>query len=485
MTKKYDYLIIGSGIAGMSSAIKASEEGFTVALITKSNLAISNTSKAQGGISCVLDSNDNFTSHINDTLIAGDELCDKKVVEKVVKQAPERIKELIRQRVNFTQIKNNQYSLGKEGGHSHRRIFTRRRYYWKRASESSFSTMSPKINKIEIFENHYAIDLITLRRLGWDYNEDQCLGAYILNNENQEVYTFCADKTILATGGAGKVYRYTTNPNIATGDGIAIAYRAFAKIINMEFFQFHPTCFFNNESRSFLISEAVRGEGAILKVHRHGKFETFMEKYHKLASLAPRDIVARTIDQILKESGEPCVYLDITHHSEKFLRQRFPNIFNHLIQHNINMSKDLIPVIPAAHYCCGGIQTDINGSIDGIKNFYAIGEVAHTGFHGANRLASNSLLEGLVMAHNCIEKSKNESHEFNKKTKLPRWSNTQVSNSDELVVITHNWAEIRSFMWTTLVYLEQLNDCNALNDAYVISKTKFNTTTGILKLLPI
>ena len=446
--KKYDYLIIGSGIAGMTAALEASETGHSVALITKTNLEMSNTSKAQGGICCVLNENeeDSFESHIKDTLNAGDGLCNESMVTEIVKQAPQRVKELIKRGVKFTQKENGQYSLGKEGGHSYRRILHSDDITGTEIIRA-LADNCQKSNNIEIFENHYAVDLITLRRLGWEYTKDQCLGAYILDNNNKSVTTFYAETTILATGGAGKVYRYTTNPDIATGDGIAMAYRAFAKIVNMEFFQFHPTCFFNSKNTSFLISEAVRGEGAILKIRRNNNFETFMENFHELKSLAPRDIVARAIDKVLKETGEPCVYLDITHHTEDFLKERFPNIFKKLLEFGINMAKDFIPVVPAAHYCCGGVQTDINGLVENIKNLYVIGESAYTGLHGANRLASNSLLEGVTMGYNCIEHSNKQNSTVTQQIKLPEWSNEQFTNSDELVVITHNWAEIRSFMW--------------------------------------
>ena len=444
--KKYDYLIIGSGIAGMTAALEANEKGYQVALVTKSTLQTSNTSYAQGGICCVVDNSDSFKAHIKDTLIAGDQLCNKKIVKQIIKQAPPKVDKLIQYGVEFTRKNTGDYSLGKEGGHSHRRILHAEdltgieiiRVLAKKCSEEK---------KIHIFENHIAIDLLTLRRLGWDYKQDQCLGAYILNTQDNQVYTFEAQHTILATGGAGKVYRYTTNPSIATGDGIAMGYRAFAKIINMEFFQFHPTCFFHRDDNSFLISEAVRGEGAKLKVKKKGKFVTFMEKFHPLAELAPRDIVARAIDQTLKESGQECVYLDITHKKENFLRERFPNIFNHLLKYKINMATDLIPVVPAAHYCCGGIETNLKGQIENINNLYAIGEVACTGFHGANRLASNGLLEGLIMAHNCIDYSSSLSKTKANASHIPKWSSKEVTDSDELVVITHNWAEIRSFMW--------------------------------------
>ena len=462
-TVKFDTLIIGSGIAGLYAAIKAIANG-TVALVTKRELFDCNSVYAQGGISCVMkdiNEKDSFKSHIQDTLKAGAGLCNEEAVKELVYAAPERIKDLIKMGVQFTlrgevdtgisEEESGQYDLGKEGGHSRRRILHSGDVTGEELIRALVKACK-KDKNISIFEEHHAIDLITTEKLGWGLEDNQCLGAYVLNVEEDEVKTFLSKVTIVASGGAGKVYQYTTNPDVATGDGIAMCFRANAEVANMEFFQFHPTCLYHHTIKSFLISEAVRGEGAVLKIKKKNKFVEFMPKYHRLKSLAPRDIVARAIDSELKKTGEKCVFLDITHHDEKFLRKRFPKIFEKCLEIGLNMATDLIPVVPAAHYCCGGIKTDTNGKTS-LNRLYAIGETACTGLHGANRLASNSLMEAVVMAYNAAINSGEKIKTINNSSlnaqynAVPEWSRGNARDSDEQVVITHNWSEIRSFMW--------------------------------------
>ncbi len=461
-SKRYesDYLIIGSGIAGLFAAIKASEFG-SVIILTKKSVTDCNTMWAQGGIACVMDHDDNFENHVTDTIVAGAGLCNIKVAESIIQDAPSRINDLLDLGINFTRIrdietgisndKKNDYDLGKEGGHSRRRILHNGDITGKEIMRVLYNACKSNSN-IEIFESFHAVDLISSKRLGFS-GGNQCLGAYALNSVSNSVHTFQSKFVFLATGGAGKVYLYTSNPDVACGEGIAMAYRAYAKIANMEFFQFHPTCLFNPKAKAFLISEAVRGEGAILKIRDKDKFVDFMKKYHVLGSLAPRDIVARAIDKELKRTGQSCAYLDVTHHSESYLQKRFPNIFATCLSFGFNMSKDLLPVVPAAHYCCGGVHTDINGKTC-VENLFAIGEVGCTGFHGANRLASNSLLEALVVSNNAVAQSKRMLNDRVKKETpkksddvIPDWSSGDAVDADELIVIYHNWDEIRRFMW--------------------------------------
>jgi L-aspartate oxidase len=460
---KFDYLVIGSGIAGLFSAIKAAKSG-SVALVTKRELFECNSVYAQGGISCVMESinqADSFASHIKDTLEAGAGLCNEAAVDAIVNDAPQRIEDLINLGVEFTrrgEVENDcpvedkdVYDLGKEGGHSRRRILHAGDVTGEELIRALVKACKESKN-IQVFENHHAIDLLTTRKLGWGDEDNQCLGAYILDVENDTVKTIQSKITVLATGGAGKVYLYTTNPDIASGDGVAMAYRADAQISNMEFFQFHPTCLYHHDIKSFLVSEAVRGEGAVLKIKKKGKFIEFMDKYHELKSLAPRDIVARAIDRELKETGEKCVYLDITHHDADYLLKRFPSIYEKCLSCGIDMAVDLIPVVPAAHYCCGGVKTDMKGRTN-LNRLYAVGEVASTGLHGANRLASNSLMEAVVMASNAVEDANEKLEMYQgavitaQQNAIPEWSRGNATDSDELVVITHTWAEIRSFMW--------------------------------------
>ncbi|MCB4792047.1 MAG: L-aspartate oxidase [Elusimicrobia bacterium] len=443
---KSDYLIIGSGIAGLSLAIKASRVG-TVTIVTKRNINDCSTNYAQGGIAAVWKKEDSFEKHINDTLVAGAGLCNKSVVEMVVTQATERIKELIRWGVDFTISKEKSgydYELGLEGGHSKRRIFHAGDFTGEEIEKVLVENVKDNPN-IKVFEDHIAIDMITTGKLlkKFQGKNEKCWGAYVLDKKNNRVRTFLAKAVVLATGGAGKVYMYTSNPDVATGDGIAMGYRCGAVVSDMEFVQFHPTCLFHPKAKSFLISEAVRGEGAVLKL-KNG--EAFMHKYHRLKELAPRDIVARAIDSELKKRGDDCVYLDITHRPKSFLKHRFPNIYAKCLEFGIDMAKDPVPVVPAAHYLCGGILTDKSGQTS-INNLFAIGETACTGLHGANRLASNSLLEALVFSHNVFEKTKDIIKNSSEFIEVPFWDVGKAKDSDESVVVTQNWEEIRLFMW--------------------------------------
>ncbi len=458
-TKKtvyFDYLIIGSGLAGLATAHKLADHG-TVAVVTKRELIECNTRYAQGGIACVIDSKDSFEEHVKDTMNAGDFLCKENVVRQIVEEAPVAIKELISLGAHFTTkselgIKNedekDDFHLGKEGGHTKRRVLHSGDITGEEIHRTLLDACRKKKN-ITFFEYHIAIDLITSWRLGW-LGENFTLGAYVLDIKNNSIITFRSICTVIATGGAGKVYLYTSNSDVACGAGIAMAYRAHATIANMEFFQFHPTILFHPKVKNFLISEAVRGEGGILKYReRNGELIEFMDSYHEMKSLAPRDILARAIDKQLKKSGRECVFIDIRHKDEKFLMLRFPNIFEKLLEVGINMAKDPIPVVPAAHYCCGGVLTNING-FTGINGLYAVGETACTGLHGANRLASNSLLEALVVAKFASSDITEKTGMLKEKApagKVPNWVCGNATDSDELVVISHNWDEIRRFMW--------------------------------------
>lgn len=451
-----DYLIIGSGLAGLTAALNAANYG-SVIVITKTKAEDCNTRHAQGGISCVVDwEHDSFESHVQDTLTAGAGLCHEDVVREIVKAGPERCRDLQNFGVRFTLQKDvnadiaperaNEYHLGREGGHSARRVLHSGDITGREISDMLIARCRENKN-IRILENHLAVDLITTRHIDWQ-GENCCLGAYVIDTITHEIKTFMSKFTMLATGGAGKVYLCTCNPDVACGDGIAMAYRASAEIRNMEFYQFHPTIMYHPQAKSFLISEAVRGEGAVLKIRKGSEYVEFMDKYHPLASLAPRDIVARAIDNELKRSGQACAWLDIRHKDEEFLKKRFPNIFAECLKFGINMAKDLIPVVPGAHYCCGGVKTDVNG-VTTVKGLYAIGEVGCTGLHGANRLASNSLLEATVVAYNAVKHSLEhpELQHSVEADRVPDWTIGGAVNSDEQVVISHNWDEIRRFMW--------------------------------------
>ena len=451
----FDHLVIGSGLAGLFTALQLSKLG-TVAVVTKRSIDESNTKYAQGGIACVMDNKqDSFEEHVKDTMTAGDHLCKEDVVRRIVENGPAAVKEIIELGTKFTtrlemghQEDGADYDLGREGGHTRRRVLHAGDITGEEVEKKLIKACQQNKN-IKFFEYHIGIDLITSGRLGW-LGEDSVLGAYVLDINNNVVKTFISLTVTVATGGASKVYLYSSNPDIACGDGVAMCYRSHVPIVNMEFFQFHPTILYHPKVKSFLISEAVRGEGAVLKrLDSSGNHVEFMERYHEMGSLAPRDIVARAIDNELKRSGQNCVFLDIRHKDEAFLKRRFPNIFEKCMQVGINMAKDLIPVVPAAHYCCGGVKTDING-FTGINGLYAVGEVAYTGLHGANRLASNSLLEALVIAKFATKDIKSKLKaitDARSSGKIPTWRSGNATNSDELVVITHNWEEIRRFMW--------------------------------------
>ena len=441
--KEYDFVIIGSGIAGLSFALKAAKHG-SVAVITKLKGSDTNTAWAQGGIACVTSDEDSFELHVRDTLEAGAGLCNEAVVRTIVTEGPERIRELAELGLQFDEREvsgHREFDLGKEGGHSKRRVLHVRDATGKEIEETLLRELSRQ-SQVQLLENHTAVDLITAAKLGFA-TEDRCLGAYVLDEKTGEVETIRSNRIVLATGGCGKVYLYTTNPDIATGDGVAMAWRAGVEIANMEFIQFHPTCLFHPEAKSFLVSEAVRGEGGIL---RNNRGEDFMKRYDPRASLAPRDIVARAIDAEIKRSGAKCVFLDITHKPPEFVRERFPHIYETCLRFGIDISKQAIPVVPAAHYQCGGIKTDINGATS-LPGLYAIGEVACTGLHGANRLASNSLLEGLVVAHRAAMAALQAKSTSKQEGALPEWKSGNVQDVDELVVIYHNWDEIRRLMW--------------------------------------
>lgn len=439
---RFDYIVLGSGIAGLTFALNVAEKG-SVGVITKKNRAESNTNYAQGGIACVTSTEDTFDLHVRDTLEAGAGLCRPDVVRGIVEEGPARIKELIELGMSFSERENSrkhELDLGKEGGHSKRRILHAKDVTGREIETALLTALALHPN-VEMFENHAAIDLITRRKLGFT-TTNRCVGVYVLDNATGKVETVAAQHVLLATGGCGKVYLYTTNPDIATGDGVAMAYRAGVPVANMEFIQFHPTCLFHPKAKSFLISEAVRGEGGVL---RNAAGKAFMDGVHPLASLAPRDIVARAIDAEIKKTGAECVYLDITHQSREFLQNRFPAIYAKCMEFGIDMAMEPIPVVPGAHYQCGGVITTPEGRTE-LPGLWAVGEVGCTGLHGANRLASNSLLEALVVAHRAAEAVKNEKTPSKQEDILP-WQSGSAQDPDELVVIYHNWREIRQLMW--------------------------------------
>jgi len=435
MEVRTDFLVIGSGVAGLSFALKV-DGARRVALVTKREVEESNTKYAQGGIASVWSQEDSFDAHIKDTLIAGDGLCHPDVVEIVVRNGPDRIKDLVNWGVNFTlwEKDKTKYDLAREGGHSKRRIIHAADLTGEEVEKSLVKRVKKNSN-ITIYENSIAVNLIV--------REGECWGAYVLDIEKKEVNTFLAKVTVLATGGAGKVYLYTSNSDVATGDGIAMAYRAGAEIANMEFMQFHPTCLYHPEAKSFLISEAVRGEGGILRL-KDGT--PFMHKYHPQKELAPRDIVARAIDHEMKERGDDCVLLDITHRDPEFIKKRFPHIYRKCCTFGFDMTREPLPVVPAAHYICGGILTDVNGRTS-VRRLYAMGEVACTGLHGANRLASNSLLEALVFADRSAQQARQDVEEEVTFPPIYPWDIGRAVDSQEAVMVSHNWDEIRRLMW--------------------------------------
>ncbi len=445
-----DFLVIGSGIGGLSLALKVAEYG-QVAIVTKKNAMETNTNYAQGGIASVFGQYDSFDLHIRDTLDAGDGLCKKDVVEMVIKSGPGRVQELMDWGVAFTRDSAGTpgLDLALEGGHSQKRI-VHAGDFTGRAIEEALVDCARNHKNIGLFENHLAVDLVTYsmrmkRGVVTATREDLCCGAYVLDTETDEVHTFRSKITVLATGGAGKVYLYTSNPDIATGDGIAMGYRAGGLVANLEFVQFHPTCLYHPEAKNFLISEAVRGEGGVL-IDSGGR--AFMTDYHPSKDLACRDVVARAIDSELKKSGDDCVFLDITHKEPDSLRKRFPSIYQKCFSLGIDMTEQPIPVVPAAHYMCGGVLVDMEGRTD-IARLYAVGETACTGLHGANRLASNSLLEAVAYSHRTARQALKDFESINAEPcrDLPAWDPMGTTDSDEAIVVSHNWDEIRRCMW--------------------------------------
>ena len=445
--KNYDVLIIGSGLAGMSLALRLAETQ-KVALLTKHELLDAASAWAQGGIAAVLSDDDSAENHIRDTHVAGAGLCKDEAVRFVVEHGRDAVEWLVNQGVPFTRDDNNhaELHLTREGGHSHRRIAHAADATGSAVQKTLVSQLKAHPN-IEVLEHHIAVDLITSKRLSLS-NEKRCYGAYALNNKTGKVYTIGARYTALATGGAGKAYLYTTNPDVATGDGVAMGWRAGCRVANMEFMQFHPTCLYHPAAKSYLITEAVRGEGGYLKLpdpnDKTRAGERFMPSHDERAELAPRDVVARAIDYEMKKRGLDFVYLDISHKPADFLKSHFPNIYEKCLTFGIDITKDAIPIVPAAHYTCGGLVTDLRGRTD-VDNLYAIGEVSCTGLHGANRLASNSLLECLVFSEAVVK-------DIAASTSatiplLPDWDESRVTHADEEVIISHNWDELRRFMW--------------------------------------
>jgi L-aspartate oxidase len=442
-----DYLVVGSGIAGLTFALEVAEHG-SVVILTKDRLPESSTQYAQGGIASVWSPEDSFAAHSADTVEAGAGLCHADAVETVVREGPQRIRDLIARGAVFDTRADGdpgEYDLGREGGHSHARIL----HATDATGREIMRTLIDAIRRtpgITIFEEHLAIDLLLDPKSSDDGGAERptCWGVYALDRISNRVTTFAARTTLLATGGAGKVYLYTSNPDIATGDGIAMAYRAGAPVANLEFVQFHPTCLFHPAAKSFLVTEAMRGEGAIL---RRPDGTAFMTRYHPKAELAPRDVVARAIDHEMKAHGFECVHLDITHRPADWIRRRFPNIHDRCLSFGIDITTQPIPVVPAAHYLCGGVVTDLTGAT-AIPRLYAAGEIAMTGLHGANRLASNSLLEALVFAHRAAADARRRLAEDRRRPPpLPPWDPGPAVASDDAVVVNQNWDEIRRFMW--------------------------------------
>ncbi|MBD3314762.1 MAG: L-aspartate oxidase [Chitinivibrionales bacterium] len=447
MQHSTDFLVIGSGIAGLSIALHAARYG-SVTIITKKEDSESNTNYAQGGIACVLDPNDSPREHLEDTLNTGKGLCNCKAVEILVQEGPDRVKELLAMGVTFTTApKSHAFAhldLGREGGHSRNRI-VHARDLTGRAVEKALLQNVKRNPNISLLQHHCAVELITNHHLKRSSPKSRCHGAYVFDAVHRVVFPLRARIVCLASGGGGRVYAHTTNPAIATGDGLACAYRAGADIANMEFIQFHPTTLYHPNADSFLISEALRGFGAVL---RDSKGNEFMRKYHEMGSLAPRDVVARAIDTVIKQSGEPCVYLDVRHKPAEAAREAFPHIYAKCREYGIDFTRDLVPVVPAAHYICGGIRVNTHGNTN-IDCLYACGEVASTGVHGANRLASNSLLEALVYAKRAAEHAAGRlsTAELIPADEIAPWDDSGTIDNEEWVLISHNFAEIGSVMW--------------------------------------
>ena len=445
MKKRTDFLVIGSGIAGLTFALKAVKFG-KVTIVTKANLEDTNTRYAQGGIAAVFSEPDNFEKHINETLVAGGGICNEVVVRMVVHEAPDRIKDLINMGVSFDKKEDGTYDLAKEGGHTEYRIL----HHKDRTGESIQKTLMEGVRneaKIEILEHHFAIELLTQHHLGEEvkrnYPDIKCYGAYVADLVNQQVITILSKVTVVATGGIGNVYLTTTNPEIATGDGVAMVYRAKGTIENMEFIQFHPTSLYDPERKpSFLITEALRGYGAVLK---NLSGEKFMNRYDSRGSLAPRDIVARAIDNEMKIWGDDHVWLDCTHLNPEGLKDHFPNVYEHCLERGIDFTNDMIPVVPCAHYSCGGIKVDINGQSN-IDRLYALGEASSTGLHGANRLASNSLIEAAVYAHRAAVHSGARLNDLTFEERIPVWDYKGTTHLEEMVLITQSTKEVQMIM---------------------------------------
>jgi L-aspartate oxidase len=445
MTHKFDFLVIGSGIAGMSFALKVADRG-NVAIISKNELEDTNTFYAQGGIASVTNSTDNFEMHIHDTISCGDGLCDPQVVDRVVREAPAQIKELVDWGVKFDTDDRGSFDLHKEGGHSEFRILHHKDSTGAEIQKSLIAAIKSHPN-ITVFENHFAIEIITQHHLGEKVTRQtpviECYGAYILNERTNNIYTFLSKTTLIATGGIGTIYQTTTNPMIATGDGIAMVYRAKGTVRDMEFVQFHPTALYNpNERPSFLITEAMRGYGAVLRT-KNGK--EFMQKYDERKSLAPRDIVARAIDNEMKNRGDEHVYLDVTHKDAEETKHHFPNIYQKCLDFGIDITKELIPVAPAAHFLCGGIEVDSNAR-SSISRLYAAGECTYTGLHGANRLASNSLLEAIVYADAAAKHASAAIDKIAWCENIPNWNDEGTSLPEEMVLITQSEKEVNQIM---------------------------------------
>ncbi len=445
MEKRYDFLVIGTGLGGISFALKVARHG-KVALVTKTALEETNTRYAQGGIAAVTYKPDSYEKHVEDTLVAGDGLCDERIVRLVVKEAPQQIDELINWGTHFDKEADGKYSLGREGGHSEYRIL----HHKDNTGAEIQRALSDQVRdhpNIDLYENHFAVDLITQHHKGKmvkrQFDDIQCYGAYIMDLKTPRIIKFLSKVTLVGTGGTGQLYATTTNPTIATGDGVAMAYRAKGIIDNMEFIQFHPTSLYNpGETPSFLITEALRGYGGIL---RNEKGADFMKAYDERGSLAPRDIVARSIDNEMKMSGGEHVYLDCTHLEEKALKEHFPNIAEKCQSLGIDIATDMIPVVPAAHYICGGIRVDENGE-SWIKHLFAIGEASSTGLHGANRLASNSLIEAIVFADRAAKAAVRYAEESTYEEDIPDWDDSGTIHNEEMVLITQNKKEVQQIM---------------------------------------